>query len=160
MKILIDEAINLCGSGAELARRLGVERSEVSQWRLGHRPVSPMTVGLLCHLLNLRPEEAQRLAALAVVEAAPPDKASVLRRVFFASTQIGVAVCFALVTCWTGGAQAEGVKTTADVVNSLYIVHSLKRALGAMGASLRAWAIASLRCLLLPLQLRELAERF
>lgn len=80
---LIDEASEKCGSDAKLARALSVAGHHPNEWRSGVRPVSPMTVGLLCDVLELDGEEARRLGALAIIATAKPEKRGVLRRSFF-----------------------------------------------------------------------------
>ncbi len=82
---LIDDAVKICGSASELARRLGVHRQEVSEWRSGKRRISPETVAYLGDILKLNGAEVRELAAWAVVASAKtPERAGVLRRAFFA----------------------------------------------------------------------------
>lgn len=134
LETLIDEAVNVCGSGAAVGRRIGASTQEVSDWRKGRRTISPITTGLICDVLNLRPDEAQRLVALAVIASAPPEKAGVLRRVFFVCTRAGGATCIALTTLWTGESTATVEKADQQVVNTIYIVRIM---LGAFRGALR-----------------------
>lgn len=91
LQTLLDEAVNKCAGPADLARKIGVHRSEISEMTSGRRPVSPAMVGLLCDVLELDGLEAQRLAAEATIATAKPEKQGVLRRAFFACWAIGVA---------------------------------------------------------------------
>lgn len=96
VQTLIDEAINLCGSAAELARRIDVDRAEVTKWSNGDATITAETVALLCDVLELSGEETRRLAAEAIV--ANPKNAKrreALRRAFFVSGALG-AVAFSL----------------------------------------------------------------
>lgn len=38
---LIDKAIEMCGTAAEVARRLEIDRAEITRLRKGTRPLSP-----------------------------------------------------------------------------------------------------------------------
>lgn len=88
---LIDEAREKCGSDAALARQLGVAGHHPCEWRNGDRSVSPMTVGLLCDVLELDGDEARRLGAMAIIATAKPEKRGVLRRSFFGLSESGAA---------------------------------------------------------------------
>jgi len=80
---LLDEATEKCGGNRKLAEAIGVGGPDLSEMRAGRRPISPMTVGLLCDVLELDGEEARRLAIDAIVATAKPQRAGVLRRAFF-----------------------------------------------------------------------------
>jgi len=81
---LLDAAQRLCGSDAEMARRLGVPHSHPGQWRNGSRRMTPTTVGLLADLVGLAPDDATRVTLLAVVEGVKdPEKQGILRRLYF-----------------------------------------------------------------------------
>ena len=83
VKTLIDECITKCGSQKALAEKIGIEQPDIQRMASGKRPVSPVTVGLLCDVLELPGSEASRLAVLAIIETAKPEKRGVLRRAFF-----------------------------------------------------------------------------
>lgn len=90
---LIDEAAELCGGYAALARRIGVKPQHINAWKHGDRPMTPETVAELCDLLQLDGEEARRLAVLAVVENPKNrEKAPLLRRAFFVCWALGAAL--------------------------------------------------------------------
>lgn len=65
--------------------------NDVNVMTNGKRPISAVTVGLLCDLLHLEGMEAQRLAVEAVIDSAKPEKRGVLRRAFFAERVTGEA---------------------------------------------------------------------
>lgn len=115
VQTLIDAAIVKCGTQAALARRLGMERQDVHAMARGARPVTPTTVALLCDVLELPGVEAQRLAALAVVQNAKDSSLrEVLRRAFFGLW----ALCApAVLTLPTTDAQASNGDTTSTVRN-------------------------------------------
>ncbi len=64
-KLLIDKAAELCGSQAEVARRLGVDRAEITRWKSGLRPLSPEDAAFLADLANV---DAKDAAAQALIE--------------------------------------------------------------------------------------------
>lgn len=117
VEMLIDECITKCESQSALARRIGIKPQDVQAMASGKRPISPATVAMLCDVLKLPGEEAQRLAALAVIGNAPPEKRGVLRRAFFALSLAGAAC--GLTAMPTGNAQA---KSGTARIDSLYIV--------------------------------------
>lgn len=90
VKTLIAECVKMCGTQSALAKMIGSTQQDVHKWTTGKRPISPATVGHLCDLLGLDGEEARRLAAEAVIEAARPEKQGVLRRAFFVSGNGGL----------------------------------------------------------------------
>lgn len=63
MKTLIDKAINVCGSVAELAKRLEVQPNVISMHRSG-RPLSPETAS---ELANVTGDDACEAAILAMI---------------------------------------------------------------------------------------------
>lgn len=139
-KVLIDKAIEICGGQSELAKRLGVARQDVYQWKEGTRPLSPETVALLGDVLELPGEEVQRLAAWAVIENAKnAGKRERLKRAFFGCLVLGVAG--ALLTAAPTEAQAK--KTNDECRVTLY---TLSLVLLGVGTALRRvfWARLSL----------------
>ena len=89
IKTLLDHCVTLCGSQRALAERIGSTQQDVHKWTTGKRPLSPATVGQLCDLLQLEGNDAQRLAAEAIINNAKPEKQGVLRRAFFAPLDDG-----------------------------------------------------------------------
>lgn len=112
LETLLDEAVKKCTGAAELARRIGLHRSEISELKAGRRAFSPATVALLCDVLELEGTEAQRLAAEAVIAAAKGEKAGVLRRAFFGWPRLGAAL-FAVVGLAPTTRDAEACESTA-----------------------------------------------
>jgi plasmid maintenance system antidote protein VapI len=114
VETLIDEAVELCKGQAGLARRLGWTPQDVHTLVKGKRAVTPETVALLCDVLELPGEEAQRLAALAVIaNAKNAPIREVLRRAFFGLSVAG-AVCGAAVTLTPERATASAVWRETD----------------------------------------------
>lgn len=133
LEALIDEAVNLCGGGRALARRLGVPEHHPHEWRAGKRAVTPETAALLADVLSLSGEDARELVALAVVENPKnAEKRERLRRALFA--------------CWVGGValslhamMATPVQAAEVAVNRLHIVaHRLLRLMGGTWLALGA----------------------
>ena len=127
---LVDEASKKCGGDAALARRLGVARHHPIEWRKGLRPVTPVTVGKLCDVLELPGIEAQRLAAEAVISSAQDSSLKeVLRRAFFGSwAALGVAATLigAPMSDATAG-QATPLPSATSEGRSVYYVNWLRR---------------------------------
>lgn len=94
VETLIDEASKACKGDAELARRIGKSRSQIAEMRKGTEPISPESVALLCDVLRLSGEEARRLAALAIVARAKPERQETLRRAFFVCLALGAVGAF------------------------------------------------------------------
>lgn len=139
LESLIDEASDLCGGDAQLARRIDVPRQNVNEWRHGKRPLSPETVGLLADVLQLGGEEARRLAVLAVIgNPKNKEKAGVLRRAFFVSSVVG-----ALVLCGANDAQSAVIGTdshrqTAETNLTVYTLWRVVRTIfGGIGRAYR-----------------------
>lgn len=141
LQTLIDEAVRKCTTSAELARRIGVHRSEITELQSGRRQISPVTVGLLADVLELDGEEARRLAVLAIVAGAKGEKAGVLRRAFFVCWGTGVA-CGVAMLLHTSDAPAKIAAPTTGSIEASQAIHC--RALG----WLSRWMLQALRRLL------------
>ncbi len=59
--------------GKELARRLDVRASYVSQVRLGKCPIAPPAIGKWIKALELVGDEAEEFRALALIQQGPPE---------------------------------------------------------------------------------------
>jgi len=87
-RTLIDRASKVCGSDAELARRLDVSRAAISQMRSGKAKVSPELAIELCALLQLDPLPVLELT---MVENATPARAERIKAAFGPAVQAGAA---------------------------------------------------------------------
>ena len=77
---LIDRAIEVCGSGAELARKLNVSRVTVHQMQTGKAKLSPEMAALCAEIVG---DDPYRAAAIAMVEnCRDKEKAERLTRAF------------------------------------------------------------------------------
>lgn len=92
VETLIDEACAKCGTDRRVCELVGLKPQQISSMRAGRIPISPQTVGLLCEVLELQPDEAQRLAAEAIVRNAKPERRATLMRAFFGRSLAGAAV--------------------------------------------------------------------
>jgi len=94
LETLIDDATRMCTSQADLGRRIGKTASQMSDMRAGREPMSAETVGLLCAVAHIEPNEARHLLALAVIE--NPKNASrreLFRCAFFTEPELGAETC-------------------------------------------------------------------
>ena len=127
VETLIEAAIAKCGTSAELARQLGVHRSEITDWKNGRRPVSPCSAGLMADVLGLGQDEAQHLCAEATVNCSRPEIRERLRRAFFTMLAVGVALSAGGMT---SDAQAQRTQArSAGTFDTLYIVAHWLRSL-------------------------------
>jgi len=143
-KTLIDEAIEICGSQAALAKRLGMQQQDIHKLATGKRPFSPEVIGLLCDVVGVEPTESQRMALAAVIENPKnASKAEVLRRAFFVSLTGFAVACGVLLPHRESAAEGQirSAPTSPPAranpenwsVRSVYYVKSATRLL-------RAWA--------------------
>jgi len=128
LETLIDEAANVCGSYAALARRIGTTPQRVDEWKHGKRAMTPESVADLCNVAQVDGDEACRLAALAVIE--NPKNASrkeALRRAFFVCWALGAV----LVSHDSNATKiSAGYRFLNSLSNTLYIVRRWIAALG------------------------------
>lgn len=89
---LIDKAIETCGSAAELARRMGIDRAEITRLRKGQRPLSPE---LTAEIADLAGEDARQAVIDAIIERnADSRKGALLREILGkARAAGGAAMC-------------------------------------------------------------------
>ncbi len=59
--------------GKELARRLGVRPSYISQVRCGKRPITPQAISKWVRALQLHGPEAEEFRVLALMQHGPPE---------------------------------------------------------------------------------------
>lgn len=117
---LIDKAVEICGSGAELARRIGVSRVTVHLMQTGKAPLSPEVAALCAEVIGADP---YREAAKAMVDGCKdPKKAERLTRAFHLPRLAG-GVAMLLTFVLSAGfcpndASAKSVKTDLTVYTS------------------------------------------
>lgn len=133
LQTLIDKARTLYKSDADLARAMGVHKVALAQFRSGVRTITPETVAILCDVLELPGVEAQRLAAIAVVEAAKnSSKRERLKRAFFGCWVAGVVALAQLMT--PGEAKAAPIKDSQGLLTC-----TTQYTLSCILAALRKW---------------------
>lgn len=127
VEVLMDNAIALCKTEAELARRTGglLTQQQINDMRKGRKTISPETVAILCDVLQLPGEEARQWLALAVVENPKnAGKAEVLKRALFACWLAGVvSLCaFQSDARATGSTNSHAIYKANRIIDTLYIV--------------------------------------
>lgn len=130
VQVLIDDAVKMCGSEAELARRLGVDFQNVNAWHKGRRVMSPETVTAICDVLGLPGEETRQWVALALIENPKnKDKSEMLKRALFACWLAGVTSLCAFQTDAraTTNTSSPGIYRGMSVIDTIYIVASWTR---------------------------------
>lgn len=123
---LIDKAIESCGSAAELARRMGIDRAEITKLRQGKRPLSPE---LAAELADIAGDDAREAAIHAIIERnAEGRKGHLLREILGKAIAAGVAGL--LVFSYSGGSisATETIAAKADTtLNPIHRIYSLIR---------------------------------
>ena len=116
---LIDKAIESCGSAAELARKMGIDRAEVTKLKQGKRPLSPE---LAAELADIAGDDAREAAIHAIIERnAEGRKGHLLREI------LGKALAAGVVGMWVFSYNGDSISATEKIANkldSLYIVSS------------------------------------
>ena len=116
---LIDKAIESCGSAAELARKMGIDRAEVTKLKQGKRPLSPE---LAAELADIAGDDAREAAIHAIIERnAEGRKGHLLREILGKALAAGVA---GMLVFFYSGDSISATKKIARTVDSLYIVSS------------------------------------
>lgn len=116
-KTLIDKASKVCGSDAELARRIGTSPAALSHLKHGTREMSPETAALLADIAQVDAREAVIQAVIARNKTGP--KAEQIRDI------LGKALAAGAVAMWlfSYGAPLLGAITSeATQLTLLYIV--------------------------------------
>lgn len=89
-KTLIDKAVETCGSAAELARRMGIDRAEITKLKQGTRPLSPE---LAAEIADIAGEDARQAVIDAIIERnADGRKGALLREILGKAQAAGGAV--------------------------------------------------------------------
>jgi transcriptional regulator with XRE-family HTH domain len=116
---LIDKAIESCGSAAELARKMGIDRAEVTKLKQGKRPLSPE---LAAELADIAGDDAREAAIHAIIERnAEGRKGHLLREI------LGKALAAGVVGMWVFSYNGDSIYATEKIatkLDSLYIVSS------------------------------------
>ncbi len=120
-KILIDKAIESCGSAAELARRMEIDRAEITRLRQGKRPLSPE---LAAELADIAGEDAQQAVIDAVIERnAEGRKGALLREILGKGRAVGAveALAFSYKTGLKSATEtaANSAKTVNDTIHRI-----------------------------------------
>lgn len=89
---LIDKAIAMCGTAAEVARRLEIDRAEITRLRKGTRPLSPE---LAAEIAEIAGEDARQAAIDAIIERNEKNRKGPLLREILGKEQAagGAAMC-------------------------------------------------------------------
>lgn len=86
---LIDKAVEMCGSQAELARRMGVYPTDITKLKSGDRPLSPE---IAAELADIAGEDARNAAIEAIIERnAANRKGHMLKEILGKALAAGVA---------------------------------------------------------------------
>lgn len=89
VQILIDKAIDMCGSAAELARRMEIDRAEITKLRKGTRPASPEIAAEIADIAGM---DARQAAIDAIIERnAANRKGALLADILGKGQAVGVA---------------------------------------------------------------------
>lgn len=89
---LIDKALEMCGADAEVARRLEIDRAEITRLRKGTRPLSPE---LAAEIADIAGEDARQAAIDAIIERNEKNRKGPLLREILGKNQAagGAAMC-------------------------------------------------------------------
>lgn len=116
---LIDKAINSCGSAAELARKMGIDRAEVTKLKQGKRPLSPE---LAAELADIAGDDAREAAIHAIIERnADGRKGHLLREILGKALAAGAV---GMLVISYNGDSISATEKIANKLDSLYIVSS------------------------------------
>lgn len=134
---LIDKAIESCGSAAELARRMGIDRAEVTKLRQGKRPLSPE---LAAELADIAGDDAREAAIHAIIDRnAEGRKGRLLREILGKALAAGVAGLLAISYSGDSISATEKIaKNDLTIYESIHrIYQGTRRALARLLAALR-----------------------
>jgi DNA-binding transcriptional regulator YdaS (Cro superfamily) len=143
---LIDAAVAVCGSQAELARRMGVYPADVNNLKTGKRPLSPE---LAAELADIAGEDARQAVIDAVIERnAGTRKGGALREILGKGLAAGVAAMWLFSYSDDSNCATEKIAKGQAISNALHIVLSGGRWLRGMAIAIvtRWTASPSLRC--------------
>lgn len=116
---LIDKAVEMCGSQAELARRMGVYPTDITKLKSGDRPLSPE---IAAELADIAGEDARNAAIEAIIERnAANRKGHMLKEILGKALAAGVA---AMCLFSYSEDSVSATKTIAKPLDTLYIVSS------------------------------------
>ncbi len=108
---LLDAAIQKTGSEYQLAKEIGVNRSQISNWKSGYSKCSPEDAALIAGIAGLNPEEWMARMAVAKHEGTAKGEKlkSVLKKALLA----------------TGGAIATSTASAATLSAKLYALYTM-----------------------------------
>lgn len=127
-KTLIAKAAEVCGSEAELARRIGTSRQALSSMKHGTREISPETAALLADVAKLDPHQA--IIDAVIERNKTGEKAAKLREILGKALVAGVAIplVFSYGEPLTGAMEAIAADLTIlHIVLSGAIAEALRR---------------------------------
>lgn len=128
-ELLIDKAIDSCGSAAELARRMGIDRAEITKLRQGKRPLSPE---IAAELADLAGDDAREAAIHAMIDRnAGSRKGHLLREILgkgIAAGVVGLLVFFYSGDSISATGQSQMIaKNDLTIYDSIHRIYSVMR---------------------------------
>lgn len=121
VETLIDKATENCGSQAEVARRMGVARPRITEWKNGARPLSPEDAALLADLAHY---DAREAVVHAVLERnAGTEKGDRLREVL--GKVLAVIAAVTLGFFYSSDATAVTAHDNRNVVANIQFAHRI-----------------------------------
>lgn len=133
-KTLIDNAVKMCNSESELARRLGVFPQDIHQLKTGKRVLSPELAALIADVAGMDPRQAA-LDAVIERDLRKPDGGRV-------AEILGKALVAGAVATWLLGYAGYSIGAIETAASKLTVMHIVLSSL-AMGAALRVLASAT-----------------
>lgn len=136
---LIDKAVNSCGSAAELARKMGIDRAEVTKLRQGKRPLSPE---LAAELADIAGDDAREAAIHAIIDRNADGRKGHLLREILGKARAGGGAAVSDISYNEGSISAmEKIAKKADsgypAIHRIYsMLQRVNRAPAACGAAL------------------------
>lgn len=120
---LIDKAIESCGSAAELARRMGVDRAEITKLRQGKRPLSPE---LAAEIADIAGDDARQAVIDSIIERNRDSrKGHLLKEILGKAVAAGVAAMCLI--SYSGDSISATEKIAIDSSKIRHAIHRIYR---------------------------------